>query len=85
MQATLLLSLRQDISQSEQSEDQVTLQAEYVSLPHTSLTLKQLSPASRSALEQLLAEGATEEELSAQVLQNDGVPVSTNGISTCAS
>ena len=74
MQATLLLSLRQDISQSEQSEDQVTLQAEYVSLPHTSLTLKQLSPASRSALEQLLAEGATEEELSAQVLQNDGVP-----------
>jgi SagB-type dehydrogenase family enzyme len=73
MEASLLLSLRPEVSLNEQSAGQVTLEAPFVSLPNTSATFKQLSPALRSVIDRLLAGDASESDLSAQVLTADGI------------
>lgn len=73
MDTTLLLSIRKDVSVAEETADQLTLRAPFASLSFSTLTLKQVTPALRAGLAALLDGGASQDQLTASVLEADGI------------
>ncbi|NLG48752.1 MAG: SagB/ThcOx family dehydrogenase [Chloroflexi bacterium] len=73
MDTTVLLSIRKDVSVAEETADQLTLLAPFASLSFTTLTLKQVTPALRAGLAALLDGGASQDQLTASVLEADGI------------
>ena len=73
MAASLVLSFKKNISVIEQG-DRIGVQSPRIkgNLPQYTLNIEQVSPGLRAAIQTLAADGTSEEELSASVLQIDG-------------